>query len=105
LPQDRGERSAIADNVLDRQFRAEAPNQKWAADPMADNLQRRGGRDRARINVNEDRELRDWAEKFGVSPDALKKAVAAVGDKADAVEQHLKGERKGANVIWGRPGR
>lgn len=32
LPHDRGQRSAIADNVLDRQFQAEAPNQKWVAD-------------------------------------------------------------------------
>lgn len=32
LPQDRGERSAIANNVLDRQFQAEAPNRKWVAD-------------------------------------------------------------------------
>ncbi len=32
LPKDHGERSAIADNVLDRQFQAEAPNQKWVAD-------------------------------------------------------------------------
>ncbi len=32
LPNDRGARSAIADNVLARQFQAEAPNQKWVAD-------------------------------------------------------------------------
>src|SRR3954452_6178730 len=32
LPADRGERSAVADNVLDRQFQADAPNQKWVAD-------------------------------------------------------------------------
>ena len=32
LPQDRGPRSAIADNVLGRQFQADAPNQKWVAD-------------------------------------------------------------------------
>ena len=32
LPKDVGERSEIADNVLDRQFQAEAPNQKWVAD-------------------------------------------------------------------------
>ena len=32
LPKDRGERSAVAENVLDRQFQAEAPNQKWVAD-------------------------------------------------------------------------
>lgn len=32
LPKDRGERSAVAENVLDRQFQAKAPNQKWVAD-------------------------------------------------------------------------
>ena len=32
LPPDRGPRNAIADNVLDRQFVAQAPNQKWVAD-------------------------------------------------------------------------
>jgi putative transposase len=32
LPKDDGHRSIIADNVLDRQFTAEAPNQKWVAD-------------------------------------------------------------------------
>jgi putative transposase len=32
LPKDFGERSSIADNVLDRQFKADAPNQKWVAD-------------------------------------------------------------------------
>ena len=32
LPKDHGERSAIAHNVLDRQFQADAPNQKWVAD-------------------------------------------------------------------------
>jgi len=32
LPVDRGQRSVIADNVLDRQFQADAPNQKWVAD-------------------------------------------------------------------------
>ena len=32
LPKDVGVRSAIADNVLDRQFQADAANQKWVAD-------------------------------------------------------------------------
>ena len=32
LPKDCGARSAAADNVLDRQFQAERPNQKWVAD-------------------------------------------------------------------------
>ena len=32
LPKDTGQRGAIADNVLDRQFQADAPNRKWVAD-------------------------------------------------------------------------
>jgi putative transposase len=32
LPKDTGERSDIAANILDRQFAAESPNQKWVAD-------------------------------------------------------------------------
>ena len=32
LPKDHGQRSVVADNVLDRQFQADAPNQKWVAD-------------------------------------------------------------------------
>jgi hypothetical protein len=57
---------------------------------MADDLTQSGGRDRKRINTSQDHELRDWANKFGVSPEALKKAVAAVGDDADKVQAHLK---------------
>jgi len=32
LPKDESLRSVIADNILDRQFTAEAPNQRWIAD-------------------------------------------------------------------------
>lgn len=56
---------------------------------MADDLGKRGSPDRERINVNEDYEVRDWAKKLGVSPDDLKRAVQQVGDRADAVRQHL----------------
>jgi hypothetical protein len=31
-------------------------------------------------------ELRDWAERFGVSQEELEAAVAKVGDRAQAVE-------------------
>ena len=61
---------------------------------MADDRTQRSGQDRSRINVNQDYEVRDWAKKFGVSPDELKKAVQAVGDRADEVEAHLKGSRQ-----------
>ena len=57
---------------------------------MADSKQHSGGQDRQRINIHQDYELRDWAKKFKVSPDELKKAVADVGDRARDVETHLK---------------
>ena len=60
---------------------------------MPDNLKSTGGQDRKRINVNEDYELRDWSKKFDVTPEQLKDAVRAVGDRADDVELHLKGSR------------
>jgi hypothetical protein len=56
---------------------------------MADDLSNRSSPDRERINVNEDYEVRDWAKKFGVSEDELRQAVRKVGDRADAVRQHL----------------
>ena len=45
--------------------------------------------DRDRINVHQDYELRDWAKRFGISKDELKKAVESVGNSAEAVRQHL----------------
>jgi hypothetical protein len=64
---------------------------------MPDNTQQSGGQDRKRINVNQDYELRDWSDKFGVTPERLKEAVQAVGDSADKVQQYLKGsERSGS---------
>ena len=64
---------------------------------MADDRNQRGGQDRTRIDVNQDYEVRDWAKKFGVSTERLKAAVKAVGDRAEAVEKHLRsGDRKPA---------
>jgi hypothetical protein len=60
---------------------------------MPDNPAVTGGQDRQRINVNQDHELRDWSARFGVTKDELKAAVAAVGDRADKVEQYLKANR------------
>jgi len=63
---------------------------------MSDNLQNRGGQDRKRIDVHQDYELRDWAKKFGATPEQIKQAVQAVGTRADDVEMHLKGGRGAA---------
>lgn len=64
---------------------------------MADNLKNRGGQDRQRIDVNQDYELRDWSEKFGVTREQVKEAVQAVGDRADKVEQYLRGRESGGS--------
>jgi hypothetical protein len=54
-----------------------------------DNKSKTRPQDSQRVNVNEDYELRDWAEKFGVTQERLKKAVAKVGPMAKDVEQEL----------------
>ena len=61
---------------------------------MADSRSQSGGADRQRINVNQDYELRDWSTKFGVSPEELKAAVQAVGDRAIDVQTYLAGIAK-----------
>ena len=57
---------------------------------MADDKTLRGPRDSSRIAMGEDYEVEYWTDKFGVSRDALQKAIDAVGSSADAVERHLK---------------
>ncbi len=56
---------------------------------MADDKTKTGGQDRNRINLNEDYEVRDWTKSLGVTEEELRKAVAAVGDQADKVREHL----------------
>lgn len=56
---------------------------------MVDDLTKRGPPDGLRINVNEAWELRDWSKHFGVTPEKLKGAVAAVGVMAKDVKRHL----------------
>lgn len=58
---------------------------------MSDDKTKTGGQDRKRINLSEDYEVRDWAEKFGVTADDLRAAVGRVGSNADDVEAALKG--------------
>ncbi|HEY9065107.1 MAG TPA: DUF3606 domain-containing protein [Burkholderiaceae bacterium] len=57
---------------------------------MADDKSKPGGRDRNRINMNQEYEVRDWSRRLGVSPEQLKEAVKAVGPNAKDVEAHLK---------------
>ena len=64
---------------------------------MSDDKADRGAQDRARINVNQDYEVRDWAKSLGVSEHDLRNAVQTVGDRADKVKEYLehRKQRKG----------
>ena len=61
---------------------------------MSDDKSKSSGQDRQRINVSQDYELRDWAKTLNTTPERLKEAVQAVGDRADKVREYL-GERPG----------
>lgn len=56
---------------------------------MADDRSQRGPQDAARVNVNEDYEVQYWTNRFGVSADRLRQAVAKVGPSVDAVAAEL----------------
>lgn len=58
---------------------------------MADDQTRRSPQDAARININEDYEVRYWTERFGVGEQRLRDAVEKVGVGAEAVERELRG--------------
>jgi hypothetical protein len=57
---------------------------------MADDKTLRGPRDRSRIALGEDYELRYWTGKFGVSEERLRETVAKVGHDPDAVWAELR---------------
>lgn len=57
---------------------------------MTDDKSKPGGQDRTRISLTEPYEIRDWSQKFGVSEDRLRAAVAKVGSMADDVERELR---------------
>jgi hypothetical protein len=57
--------------------------------PMSDDKQKSGGQDRQRINIHQDYELRDWAKSMNTTPDRIKEAVQAVGDRAEKVREYL----------------
>jgi hypothetical protein len=64
---------------------------------MSDDKSKANGQDRQRINVHEDYELRDWAASLQTTPERLKEAVQAVGDRVDDVRGFLgQGDRRHA---------
>jgi small-conductance mechanosensitive channel len=45
--------------------------------------------DRARIDVNQAYELRDWAENLNSTPERVKEAAQAVGNRIDEIREWL----------------
>jgi hypothetical protein len=56
---------------------------------MSDDKSNSNGQDRQRINVHQDYELRDWSKSLNTTPERLKEAVQAVGDRAEKVREYL----------------
>jgi hypothetical protein len=50
-----------------------------------------------RIDLEDQQAAARWARKFDATPEQLREAVQAVGDKAADVEMHLKGSRSSSN--------
>lgn len=51
-----------------------------------------------RIRIDDEQALAQWAKKLDATPEQLREAVQAVGDKAADVEMHLKGARSTTNA-------
>lgn len=57
---------------------------------MTDNLTDRGPRDRSRIALDEDWELRYWSKEFNCTPEQLREAVKQAGSNSvDKVREYL----------------
>ena len=54
-----------------------------------------------RIDVSHDYAVCAWARHFNTSQNSVKEAVAAVGDRADRVREHLEARQRQASE---RPG-
>ena len=60
---------------------------------MPDDKSKAHGQDRERIDITQDYELRDWAKALNTTPERVKEAVQAVGDRADKVREYV-GQRE-----------
>jgi len=60
---------------------------------MSDDKSQSHGQDRERINVNQEYELRDWAKSLNTTPERVKEAVQAVGDRVEKVREFLRQDK------------
>ena len=59
---------------------------------MSDDKQQTA-QDRNLISLKEDYDRRDWAKSMGCTEDELRAAVAAVGNSAEKVREHLRSSK------------
>ena len=50
-----------------------------------------------RIDVGDEQDVAHWAKKLDATPEQVREAVQAVGERAADVEMHLKGARATTN--------
>jgi hypothetical protein len=55
-----------------------------------DSLTKKDQRDRSKVNMHEDFEVKYWTKELGVSREELQKAVDKVGNSAAAVRKELR---------------
>jgi 3-oxoacyl-[acyl-carrier-protein] synthase III len=60
-----------------------------AQEDAMDNLTKKDQRDRSKINMHEDFEVKYWSKELGVSKEQLQGAVEKVGNSAAAVRKEL----------------
>jgi Protein of unknown function (DUF3606) len=53
--------------------------------------------DDPRVDLRDEADLHAWAQRLDASPDELREAAAAVGDRIADIELHLKGSRASTN--------
>jgi hypothetical protein len=55
-----------------------------------DDAKIRGPQDRSRVNTEQEREVRYWAQEVGVAEKQLRQTVHLMGSSAEKVRKHLK---------------
>ena len=56
---------------------------------MRTNLRARNTQESKRLNIDEEYEIMDWTERYGVSAEKIREAVKAVGDRVSDVVRYL----------------
>jgi hypothetical protein len=57
-------------------------------------MNERNARDLNRIGIKHDWELRNWSKEFGVAPQELKAAIAAVGFRVTDIQRYFAEHQK-----------